>query len=227
MANVGVKYPGVVIHRKMENRTVLACERIMKAAGCRKRKPVDYFGWRMYANVKAFQKKKGIHVTGSIDELTWSKMQPYFRQDAYARWLVRSTPTLRPEETKRDLIVKNAWFGYAHRYDLHYSQTRPIPHTWRFPMYTDCSGFATLCYELAHAPDPNGFRYDGYGFTGTLMENGSQVIRPGKGDLVFYGNPDHVAVYVGSQKVISFGSEDGPYLLDINYRVIQQIRSYL
>lgn len=43
-----------------------------------------------------------------------------------------------------------------------------------------------------------------------------------RADLAFYGDPlgdtGHVAVCVGGAKVISFGSEDGPYLLDIDYR---------
>ena len=52
-------------------------------------------------------------------------------------------------------------------------------------------GFVTWCYKSGGASDPNGFDYNGYGFTGTLLQHGKQVplgsIRAG--DLVFYGHP--------------------------------------
>ena len=90
------------------------------------------------------------------------------------------------------------------------------------PNYTDCSGFATWTYKCGGAPDPNGFGYNGYGFTGTMLVHGKQVSLSGplnKGDLIFYGHPvSHVAVYIGSGRVVSFGSEVGPLLLEMRYR---------
>ncbi|MHB8469552.1 MAG: Hint domain-containing protein [Gaiellaceae bacterium] len=46
------------------------------------------------------------------------------------------------------------------------SEMRPIPLARTLPLTTDCSGFVTLCYHLAGAPDPNGRGYDGQGWTG-------------------------------------------------------------
>jgi WD40 repeat protein len=102
----------------------------------------------------------------------------------------------------------------------------------RVPSYADSSSFVTWCYWQAGAPDPNGSRYNGVGYTGTLVAHGVQVSKPQPGDLVFYGPsatiPVHVAVYVGEGRVVSHGSEDGPILAPINYRPdLLQIRSYL
>jgi cell wall-associated NlpC family hydrolase len=48
---------------------------------------------------------------------------------------------------------------------------------------------------------------------------------------VFYagsnGVINHVAIYVGNGKVVSFGSEPGPLLLNVNYRTVAQTRRYL
>lgn len=69
-----------------------------------------------------------------------------------------------PEDLARARIVAWAMKGVADTAQIHYAQIRPIPHQWRLPMTTDCSGFVTLCYQLAGAPDPNGQRYDGQGY---------------------------------------------------------------
>lgn len=98
----------------------------------------------------------------------------------------------------------------------------PPRHIPLYPTYTDCSGFATWCYWEADAPDPNGFNYNGYGYTGTMIVNGRIVTSTDNlrlGDLCFYGSPvSHVAVYVGNGNVSSFGSEVGPLLLPVRYR---------
>jgi cell wall-associated NlpC family hydrolase len=101
------------------------------------------------------------------------------------------------------------------------------------PRWEDCSSFATWLYWLADAPDPNGRGYDGFGYTGTLCRQGRRVsileLQPG--DLVFYGRGapwGHVAIYVGGGKVVSHGSEGGPYLLPVRYRGdVGEARSYL
>ena len=36
------------------------------------------------------------------------------------------------------------------------------------PLTTGCSGFVTICFYEAGAPDPNGLDYSGLGYTGTL-----------------------------------------------------------
>lgn len=82
-------------------------------------------------------------------------------------------------------------------------------------MRTDCSGSASLIYKLAGCPDPSARGFDGYGYTGTMIAHGRQLITQVEsllvGDLIFYkwdgrpGIPDHVAVYVGGGKAFSFG----------------------
>ena len=56
--------------------------------------------------------------------------------------------------------------------EIHYRESRPIPALDRprsLPLETDCSGFATLCYSWAGAPDPNGNGFSGEGYTGTML----------------------------------------------------------
>lgn len=117
----------------------------------------------------------------------------------------------------RDRIVKAAQEALAigpSKYK--YRQVRPMPRSLfqAGTIYTDCSGFATLCYKAAGAGDPNGFGYDGQGYTGTLVRHGRRTGSPQPGDLVFYGSnasvPDHVAVYIGNGEVIQMGGDPDP-----------------
>lgn len=117
----------------------------------------------------------------------------------------------------RPRIVAAARWGIRNEPRIHYAEVRPIPLTRRLPLTTDCSGFATLCYFLAGAPDPNGLDYDGRGFTGTLMEAMENVDRRAvlAGDIVVWGEyPGHHCAIViepgGDPLVASHGQERGP-----------------
>lgn len=123
----------------------------------------------------------------------------------------------------RDRIVAAAYRGLREADRLYYKERRPIPRSmWTNNApgrcETDCSGFATLVYKAAGAPDPNGFGYNGSGNTGTLMANGVRVAKPEPGDLVFYRSPEHVGIIVGEGYVIEFGGEPGPKKVPIHYR---------
>lgn len=123
---------------------------------------------------------------------------------------------------------------------MHYTQDARrmsiVRHKWRPPFHDvleeDCSSFATACYWLAACADPNGYGYNGLGWTGSLCQHGKPV-KPDKarpGDLYFYGDGppwSHVVVGAGGGKGYSHGSEGGPRVVDVNYRPIGQIRSYL
>jgi hypothetical protein len=100
------------------------------------------------------------------------------------------------------------------------------PPNW--PHHADCSSLATWIYWVSGYPDPNGRGYDGFGYTGTLDDHGVRVSRANirLGDLVFYANPDHVAVYVGRGRVVGFGHQGGPDNDPIGYRTVAQIRHY-
>ena len=90
------------------------------------------------------------------------------------------------------------------------------------PLATDCSGFATLCYFLAGAPDPNGLDYCGQGYTGTLLRHlphvGQSDVRPG--DIVVWGSYPgrHCAV------VLEPGTEVAPE--EISAWVRERIAAY-
>src|SRR5260370_35323395 len=71
----------------------------------------------------------------------------------------------------RDGIVVVALWGVRNEPRIHYAPVRPIPLRRTLPLTTDCSGFATLCYFLAGAPDPNGLGYIGQGYTGTMLRH--------------------------------------------------------
>lgn len=94
-----------------------------------------------------------------------------------------------------------------------YAEVRPMPASLAAcerGAQSDCSGFATLCYKQAGAPDPNGLHYNGYGYTGTLLQHGKKTNTPQPGDLHFWNGPAHVCVDVGGGKVIGWGGSPGP-----------------
>lgn len=100
------------------------------------------------------------------------------------------------------------------------------PPDW--PKRADCSSLATWAYWVSDRPDPNGRGYDGQGYTGTLDDHG-KVVRLSdaeSSDLVFYSNPDHVAVYVGNGRVVGFGHQGGPDLDPVGYRLVHEVRRY-
>lgn len=120
----------------------------------------------------------------------------------------------------RQAILANAEWGIDNEPQIHYAEIRPIPalHTPRqLPLTTDCSGFATLCYAWAGAPDPNGLNYSGQGWTGTLLSHLKSVAQSAvqPGDLVVWGPPPghHVALVLepGADPLLcSHGQERGP-----------------
>jgi cell wall-associated NlpC family hydrolase len=117
----------------------------------------------------------------------------------------------------RRKIVAAARWGIRNEPRIHYGQIRPIPLARTLPLTTDCSGFVTLCYFLAGAPDPNGLEYDGQGYTGTLLDH-LEAIDPGsarRGDVVVWGSyPGHhcaVVLETGADPLLaSHGAERGP-----------------
>jgi hypothetical protein len=120
----------------------------------------------------------------------------------------------------RARVVAVARWGIRHERRIHYAELRPIdglhqPH--KLPLWTDCSGFVTLCYAWAGAPDPNGLGYDGAGYTGTLLAH-MRSIEPESalpGDVVVWGSPPghHAALMLepGPDPLLcSHGQERGP-----------------
>lgn len=115
-------------------------------------------------------------------------------------------------------VASAALKAYHQKQNYRYAEIRPIPSSLfgQPPVTTDCSGFSILCYKWAGLPDPSGNGYDGSGNTGSLISHMRRATTPTPGMLVFYGGtmgyPQHVAVYVGSGKVVSHGSPGDPSL---------------
>lgn len=138
----------------------------------------------------------------------------------------------------RDLAVKAAMLGRRMNLSMQYDQG---PDRWdgikhelkaykgEFPRRTDCSGFVTWCiwngmshFDLKH-DTVNGTGWS-WGWTGTMWDHAARVTNGHllRADGILYGDPKgrtgHTALYVGGGKVISFGGEPGPRLLDWDYR---------
>lgn len=124
---------------------------------------------------------------------------------------------------KRQLVVAFFKWGIAHQPLIHYAQTRPIPQCIRgklpkLPLTTDCSGFVTMAYQYAGLPDPNGLKFNGQGYTGTLLSHGKATSKPKPGDIgIFGGSPGHHAVgaigWGSDPDCESHGQEAGPILI--------------
>jgi hypothetical protein len=219
---------------------VVAIKRALKRAGARTYKlnsPI--FGAILRRDLKRFQKKNGLPVTGKYNKATHLALVKYF--DNYGVWLLLHTPKPKNHtkvEDMRQHIVAAAVLGYNNRYSIHYTQgpsrmqgvkqhIRPP----RFPHWEDCSSFATWCYWVSGAPDPNGLHYNGFGYTGTMANHGTWTSNPQAGDLALYGYNfpyHHVTVYIGGGRCISHGGEDGPLLLSVHYRNdLHQYRTYI
>ncbi len=120
----------------------------------------------------------------------------------------------------RQRIVAAARWGIENEPNIHYRQSRPIDGNrakFKLPLYTDCSGFVTNCYEWAGGPDPNGLKFCGKGYTGTLLDACRRIpksaVQPG--DLVVFGAPpgNHVSLVLEAGDdplLVSHGQERGP-----------------
>jgi hypothetical protein len=139
-------------------------------------------------------------------------------------------------EDVRDAIADYCRRSIASEPKIHYRQERPIEAFGIPPeqgFTTDCSGHSTCAYFWAKkatgvaVPDPNGRNYDGYGYTGTLINN-PEVLAPYQvGDLGLYG-PSYsasshvVTCYVAGNESsagwCSHGSEGSPSHVKLLYR---------
>lgn len=128
---------------------------------------------------------------------------------------------------RRTLNAAPAW---------HYRQARAMQSLGDNPDaggYSDCSEHATCSYYHARkqtgvaVPDPNHSGFNGYGYTGTLVDN-PRASSPYKvGDLAIYGqstgSTEHVCTCylagdASSSEWCSHGSEQAPYAVELHYR---------
>lgn len=202
---------------KEKGQDVKAMQRALQAIGALETGyVVGTYGPRTIAAVKKFQKHHGLTVDGDYGLATHKKLSPSF--DAYGRWLeVESLKKLKPDP--RLAVVHTAYFYYAHRASIAYSQARPVSTIYyhikppALPRAMDCSGFFMTCYwvndllaKLAPGADEHGA-----GNTWSLWRGGHSVelsaLKPG--DAVFYdgshGTLQHISLYVGNGRVLSNG----------------------
>lgn len=116
----------------------------------------------------------------------------------------RPTSGITLSGSTRQKIVQAAQQALANRSAYSYAQVRPIPFGNTAPIDTDCSGFIIRCYKFAGAPDPSGNNFDGAGNSDSFVTHCVRTNTPQPGDIVVW--PDHAAVYIGSGKIIEFGS---------------------
>lgn len=150
----------------------------------------------------------------------------------------------------RDNFLQGAHLILRHPGAIHYTQGslrwQGLNHHLRvakgqYPNYADCSAMQSwlLWNALTHALKDltiadvvNGAGWHA-GYTGTMVTHGHAIERPTQpGDQVFYGSScrwpyGHVAGYVGNGRVVSHGSEAGPFLLPWNYRTPCKVRRYI
>lgn len=215
---------------------VFAVSRAYASAGVRKWSTrTKFFGEGMKSSTGEFQEKVGLKRDGVYGQETHKKLAKYF--DEYGAFLMTKSKKLLSVADPRDTIIAYAIFGYNNRSSIHYTQGPSrmygVKHNTRppsIPYWEDCSSFSTWCYWGAKVRDPNGLGYNGYGYTGTLSQNGRKTYTPVKGDLAFYGYSwpySHVVIYIGNGKCVSHGSEIGPVLIPVNYRPVSQYRTYI
>jgi hypothetical protein len=149
------------------------------------------------------------------------------------------TPT--QKETARFLIRRYCERAEDNRSEIHYAQFRPMNHLGRSPsseFTCDCSGFVTSAFYWAEihtkftVSDPNGLKYNHYGYTGTLLAaNRTRRVPLDRkffiGDMGLYGpslsNTTHVVICRKEGRIeeaiwTSHGSELAPYPVYLRYR---------
>lgn len=213
------------LHYGLKGRDVWAVQRTLHQIGIRpQKKSTGFYGHLTEDQMREYKTRHDLPHTGGYGKLAHQHLYP--RMDGYAQLRMKQAYEELHQESTIDKIVRIALYAYSQRDVIHYSQDfarrmsdfGPPPNV---PNYTDCSGLATWVYKCAGAPDPNGFGYNGYGYTGTMTAHGTKVSLASlrKGDLIFYGFPvSHVAIYIGGGRVVSHGSEPGPLLLNMYYR---------
>lgn len=191
------------------------------------------FGAIAVKQLREFQHAHGLKADGQLGATTLKKLAPYFDQFAFLLYVGYAPGNAKVAKQNRFLAYQ-LW-GYNHRGLIHYAQQRPMDllnDLQHLPVWDDCSEFFTKAAKYAGFPDPNGTGFNGSGYTGTLATHGKLVTLANAevGAAVLYGPAptfEHVAGYIGGGRVISHGSEGGPFLLPADYRTIAQIRAYI
>ncbi|QSQ19981.1 peptidoglycan-binding protein [Pyxidicoccus parkwayensis] len=201
-----------ILQQGSSGSAVVELQRLLTAAGFSPGAADGDFGAKTKAAVMDFQRARGLSVDGIVGPATWAALR---------------APAPTPVSGLREKIVSEAQWGVSNAAGIHYQQLRPmdgINQRHKLPLYTDCSGFVTLCYKWAGAGDPNGLGFNGQGYTGSMLGYLSAVSQSQvkAGDLVLWarnGQGEHVAMVIepGSDPLlISHGEESGPYTVQFS-----------
>jgi cell wall-associated NlpC family hydrolase len=234
------------IHKGFQGEDILAHKRAISRA-----RP-DLYEWTNFTDVaggyfieavQKWKKSKGLGSTPVLGGRAHEVLERTHRKDHADQWAFDQiaikqaqdyydSVTISPEDRIRAAGVAAGFFWYAHKWNIPYSMFRPM--ALGKPPYVlpriDCSGFATNCHYAGGGKDPNRRGYDHLGYTGTLISNGTRVLKVTMLkplDLIFYGfsrekpgfragDPTHVAVYVGfrdgAHMILSMGSYPMKYV---------------
>jgi peptidoglycan hydrolase-like protein with peptidoglycan-binding domain len=222
-------------HPYMVGWDVYALQRALSEAGLRRWGTFTRtYGPGTRDEVKAFQRKRGLHVDGVYGPATHRKLAPFY--DAHGIKLLSQVRVRTVLQKRQAEIAAAAINAYNRRAVWHYTQGPArmwiVRHHIRTvqalaaaaAIYEDCSSTVTGVYYLAELEDPNNLGYNGQGFTGTLAAHG--ILIPSAGapigayHLYGHGYPwKHTTLRVTTAgRVLSMGTEAGPLLLDAHYR---------
>lgn len=204
----------------------------------RKDKPRLCIGKSTEKQIRAFQKRQHIPVTGiygyrthrALSHAYTKKMRADLSYLAAKRLLALRIATI-------GVITAHAKAFQSRMIYCEYGSLSSCGRRFVWPAYpdvprhTDCSGYVTWVYYQSGLPDPNGNGFTG-GFTGTLVAHGTPVRPNGPlhvGDLIFNGpsasDTTHVSIYIGHGLSSGHG-QGGIQIHAWNYRVVVAIRRY-
>lgn len=226
------------LHKGMKGPDVLALQRALSRAGFHSwNLRTGQFGVQLEKDVKAFQRKNGLIVDGVYGRATHAKLAGSYT--LFEINLILKVHVETPREKAQRLFLAAAMHLYNVRGSVHYTQgwsrmsivkrhlATMVALNNAGPLYEDCSSSLTGLYYIARVPDPNGFGFNGLGYTGTMAVRGSRWGASLGGLPVaacgFYGwYPFKHVVGVVSRgaipRVFSHGSETGPLVLRADYR---------
>lgn len=137
----------------------------------------------------------------------------------------------------RSNIVKVANWGPPNHGRFTYSEgadrMADVAHPFAAKITCDCSAWVTYCYAWAGAPDPNGLKFDGEGYTGSELSHDQHIALFRKnaqgvnveevlpGDLIVFGPGTglHVAIVVKATAdsiLVSHGKQGDPSFIKVS-----------
>jgi cell wall-associated NlpC family hydrolase len=179
--------------------------------------------WCTQSGISAFCAPPGVENCVNLSNQEFAQISDYHNLDANRQCLMVGAKALYDQRANEIYTgdVNKRWDGIFDNI-----------HPPSAPKYSDCSSAVSWIYWTCFGSGPdfiNGQQWND-GYTGTLDQHGTKISlsQAQPGDLVFYGNPiDHVAIYIGSDRVISHGS-DPVCNCPVNYRSdMAEVRTYL